>query len=77
MSKGGLRSPAGGRPVGSIKQDNLKRIKCNMFRLPRWLIDWLMEHSGSMGKIVEEALIEKYKLIPPKTEVDKIKRRDD
>jgi hypothetical protein len=61
--RGGRRTPAGGRPVTS---ENLRRIKCDMIRLPRWLLVWLKAQSESDGRIIEKALIERYRLEAPK-----------
>lgn len=39
------------------------------FKLPRWLLSWLRQRSDknkSMAVLIEEALIEKYDLKPPK-----------
>ena len=38
-------------------------------RVPGWLLDWLYHHKGSVGEIVEEALIRQYNLTPPSKEL--------
>lgn len=35
-------------------------------KLSQWLIDWLREQPDAMCIIIEEAVIEKYQLKPPK-----------
>ena len=58
--KGGARKGAG-RPKGTTRS-NTKMVSV---RLPIWLADWLKEH-GQQAQAIKEALIEYYKLRPPK-----------
>ena len=34
-------------------------------KLPKWLVDWLRQQDRPAVRIIEEALIEEYKLFPP------------
>ena len=65
MPKGGQRIPVGGRPAWSTKPAYLKRVQCTGIRLSQWLLDWLMSQPRSGGRIIEEALVEKYRLTEP------------
>ena len=56
--RGGKRKGAGRKPVPA----HLKRNKMTGVRIHQWILDWLMNQPTSSGKIVEQALIEKYKL---------------
>ena len=62
--RGGYRK-GGGRPKGSIKPPNLKRINLNDFRLPQWIVDWLKAQPESGGRLMEEAIVNYYKLNQP------------
>ncbi len=64
MTKGGKR-PGSGRPTGSVKKKYLKRICLSSFRLPRWMVERIHALPGSGGKIIEGALLEKYKWQEP------------
>ena len=61
--RGGWRG--GGRPKGSTKPAHLKRVNLNDFRLPQWIVDWIKSQDYSGGRIIEEALINYYKLKHP------------
>lgn len=57
-----------GAPVGSrnaAKPEMLQRVVYHNARLPRWLCEWL-DNQTDRGRLIETALIEKYKLTPPK-----------
>jgi len=60
---GGWRG--GGRPKGSTIAPHLKRVNLNLFRLPQWIVDWLRVRPESGGRLIEEALINHFKLKPP------------
>ena len=60
MGRGGANRGQGRKPT----PQNLKRVHVNI-RLPQWLADWLKKHKDQ-GKIIEESLVEKYKLEGPK-----------
>ena len=62
--RGGYR-PGGGRPAGSTMPVHLKRAKLTPFRLPQWIVDWLRARPESGGRLIEEALINHFKLKPP------------
>ena len=59
--RGGYR-PGGGRPKVAT---HLKRVKLTPFRLPQWIVDWLRARPESGGRLIEEALINHFKLKPP------------
>ena len=61
--RGGWRG--GGRPKGSTIATHLKRINLNDFRLPKWIVDWLKKQNYSGGRLIEEAIVNYYKLTPP------------
>ena len=54
----------GGRPYASPQ---LQRVGVPI-RLPRWLAEWLDSTGLRRADVVEEALIKRYKLKPPKDE---------
>jgi len=56
--RGGKRKGAGRKPV----PEHLKRNKMTGVRIQQWILTWLMTQPESSGKIVENALIEKYGL---------------
>ena len=58
--RGGWRG--GGRPKGSTISPHLKRVNLNDFRLPRWIVDWIKSQPESGGRVMEEAIVEYYKL---------------
>lgn len=58
--RGGSRDGAG-RPAVKTKS---KRVQLAGARIPGWLMEWL-KSEGDIGRKVEMALIEKYKLTPP------------
>lgn len=62
-----IKRDPGGQPGNrnAAKPEYLKARRCGMFRLPSWLIDWLGEQPGSMGKTVEKAIVEYYQIEPP------------
>ena len=62
--RGGWRK-GGGRPKGSTMPAHLKRINLNDFRLPQWIVDWLKAQPKSGGRLMEDALINYYKLKRP------------
>ncbi len=43
-----------------------KRVKCNSFRLPAWLVAWLLSQEESGGKLIENALLKTYEIEVPK-----------
>lgn len=49
------------------KAENFKKVPVNM-RMTKWLNDWLNEQEPDKIALIEEALIEYYKLTPPKPE---------
>lgn len=71
MPKGGLRTPAGGRPAGSTIPTNLRRVNLNSFRLPQWIVDWLKSHPRQGSKMIEEAVVEYWKIKKPGKEIDR------
>lgn len=60
-----------GRPAGSkndsLLNPKLRRDHYNM-RLPRYVIEWLQSQPESVGKIVTDALIEKYGIQAPEVQ---------
>jgi len=59
--RGGKREGSGRKPIS----ESLKRVRLRgEFRLPTWLRDWLLSQ-GKGGRIIEQALIEKFGLKPP------------
>jgi hypothetical protein len=60
LGRGGSREGAG-RPVVKMK---FKRVPLAGARVPGWLMEWL-KAKGDMGRVIEAALIERYKLNPP------------
>ena len=63
-TRGGTR-PGSGRKAGKkIVPDKFRRVHLSGVRLPKWLIVWL-KHQGRAGSLIEQALIERYKLTPP------------
>ena len=59
--RGGKREGSGRKPI----PENLKRVRLRgEFRIPTWLRDWLLAQ-GKGGRIIEQALIEKFGLKPP------------
>lgn len=36
------------------------------YRLPKWIVDWMREQNVSSTQLIENALIEEYRLDPPK-----------
>lgn len=55
------------RPRGRPETpEHLRRVDCNT-RQPQWLVDWLEAQPQGKGSLIEAALIEAYKLKPPKT----------
>jgi hypothetical protein len=59
--RGGYRLGAGRPKVAT----HLKRVKLTPFRLPQWIVDWLKARPESGGRLIEEALINHFKLKPP------------
>jgi len=59
MSRGGDRG--GRRPKGSTLPKHLHRNKLTAFRLPQWMIDWLKSHPRQGSRMIEAALLEKYR----------------
>jgi len=64
--RGGKRLGAGRKPVPKY----LKRNKLDCFRVPQWIIDWIMEQPGSGGRIIEDAVLR----IIPRAERRKIEK---
>ena len=52
------KKPVGRQPV----PEHLKRNKMTGVRIQQWILDWLMAQPGSSGRVVENALIEKFNL---------------
>jgi hypothetical protein len=52
-----------GRPK---QQPDLLKIPV-AYKLPRWLVEWLREQDRPQAQVIEEALVERYKLTPPRT----------
>lgn len=61
--RGGKRKGAG-RPAGTTKPANLKRETINI-RLPKWIIEWLLDQPQSAGRIIELAIRDTFSLKPP------------
>lgn len=58
-----------GPPLGSrnaAKPKPIQRIVYHNARLPRWLCEWL-DSQPDRGQMIEDALIEKFNLQPPRT----------
>jgi hypothetical protein len=74
--RGGQRK-GGGRPKGSTISPHLKRVNLPDFRLPQWIVDWIKSQEKSGGRIIEEAVVKHYRLMPPVSESVKrpIKKR--
>jgi hypothetical protein len=60
--RGGWRG--GGRPKGSTIAHDIKRIILTGVRLPQWIVDWIKSQEKSGGRVIEEALVEHYRLSP-------------
>ncbi|MDH5394461.1 MAG: hypothetical protein OEY11_14850 [Gammaproteobacteria bacterium] len=62
MSKQGGKREGAGRPFG-----NPRLVKVPVgYKLPRWLVDWIREQDEPAAVLIEEALIAKHDLRPPK-----------
>jgi hypothetical protein len=58
---GGKREGAGRPPI------NPRMVKIPVgYKLPRWLVDWIRAQNDPAAQMIEEAMIEKYQLTPPK-----------
>ncbi len=51
---------AGRKPL----PDYLKKTKLHDFRLPKWVVDWLLSHKGKGSLLLEEAIINYFHLNP-------------
>lgn len=61
VTRGGSRPGIGRKPM----PEYLKRVRLRgEFRIPTWLRDWLLVQ-GKGGRIIEQALIDKFGLKPP------------
>jgi len=60
MLRGGARKGAGRKPCNPL----LKKIPVG-YKLPRWLVEWMREQEPSNAKLIEQAMIDCYKLSPP------------
>lgn len=60
------RKPGQGKFEGGRKAlpEHEKRVNVTV-KLPQWLIDWLRVQAASQGRIIEDALIKEYRLMPP------------
>ena len=75
----GKKNPRGaGRPPGAkndMKINPMLRRDHYNTRLPRYIIEWLRGQTESVGKIITDALVEKYGIqepeIPKKVKIDK------
>lgn len=71
QEKAGELSPAAKQRGAQPGNDNaskladFQRIVYHNARLPRWLCKWLDSQPESAGRLIEEALIEKYNLTAP------------
>lgn len=72
MTRGGKREGAG-RPIASEEE---RRVPVTV-RLPRWLVRFLRAQGKSQGWIIEDALIQRYKLIPPGGPIEPAKESDE
>ena len=61
--RSGLQEPSGGRPT---LPKEIKRVRCGDLTLPKWLHTWLHTQDDPAGHIIEQAVIEKFKLKPPR-----------
>lgn len=53
-------------PAGAPrKHPALVKVQVNT-KLPAWLLEWLRDQDQSIAVLIEEAVIEKHKLTPPK-----------
>ncbi len=41
------------------------QVSLNGFRLPQWMVDWLIRQPESAEMLIEKALLETYKIKPP------------
>jgi hypothetical protein len=62
MSRGGKREGAGRPPI----YHQLVKVPVG-YKLPRWLVEWLREQEMPAAHLIEEALMKRHKLKPPKS----------
>ena len=51
---------AGRKPL----PEHLKKVKLHDFRLPEWIVEWLLSHKGKASQLLEEAIINHFHLSP-------------
>ncbi len=51
---------AGRKPL----PEHLKKVKLHDFRLPEWIVEWLLSHKGKASQLLEEAIINYFHLSP-------------
>lgn len=52
-------------PKGAGRKElpaSLKKIKLHNFRLPRWIVDWLLSNKGKGSQLLEEAVVNYFNL---------------
>ncbi len=42
--------------------EDLKKVKLHNFRLPKWIVEWLLSHKGKGSQLLEEAVISHFNL---------------
>ncbi|MCP4108224.1 MAG: hypothetical protein GY749_22215 [Desulfobacteraceae bacterium] len=47
------------------KADPDERVGLNGYRLPQWMMDWLVTHPEPAEELIERALIKTYDITPP------------
>lgn len=61
MNAGGKREGAGRPPI----DPQMVKVPVG-YRLPRWLVEWLRGQDEAAAVLIEEALIKRHRLKPPK-----------
>ena len=61
MTRGGQRAGAGRPPI----DPQLAKIAVS-YRLPRWLVGWMRDQDIPASQLIEDALMRRHKLKPPK-----------
>lgn len=58
----GSRNPKGAGRKSLTK--NRKKVTLHDFRLPQWIVEWLLSHKGQGSQMLEEAIIQYFHLQP-------------
>lgn len=61
MARGGKREGAGRPPV----DPQLAKIPV-AYRLPLWLVEWMRDQDIPASRLIEDALMRRHKIKPPK-----------